>query len=143
MNAPAFASAIEAELNNLVSAQNGNGAFAEVAKQESPTPPAAQTGKDAERIRSSVSRLASNSIEELGALTAELQEVQAFLKSEVERVQSEIDNALAGIRIIMETIAPWKSLTDMRVPPNSARAVRGGPAASIASGSPPYGKTSP
>src|SRR6516165_1465897 len=34
-------------------------------------------------------------------------QLQTFLKPEVERVQSEIESALAGIKIIIETIAPW------------------------------------
>ncbi len=41
---------------------------------------------DAERIRSSVARLASNSIDDLEKLTSELQQLQEFLKSETERV---------------------------------------------------------
>jgi hypothetical protein len=85
---------------------------------------------DAERIRSSVARLTSSSIDGLEGLTSELQELQNFLKSEVERVQSEIDSALAGIKIIVETIAPWKSMVSLAAPTN-ARAVRSGPAASI------------
>ena len=64
---------------------------------------------DAERIRSSVARLASNSIDDLEKLTSEVQQLQEFLKSETERVQHQIGDALAGIRIIMETIAPWKT----------------------------------
>ena len=60
-------------------------------------------------FRSSVARLTSNSIDGLEGLTAELQELQDFLKSEVERVQGDIESALAGIKIIIETIAPWKS----------------------------------
>jgi hypothetical protein len=49
---------------------------------------------DIERIRSSVTQLASHSIDGLEGLTSELQELQKFLKSEVERVQSEIESAL-------------------------------------------------
>jgi hypothetical protein len=64
---------------------------------------------DAERIRSSVARLASNSIDDLEKLTSELQQLQQFLKSETERVQDQIGDVLAGIGIIMETIAPWKT----------------------------------
>jgi hypothetical protein len=64
---------------------------------------------DAERIRSSVAQLASNSIDDLEKLTAELQQLQDFLKSETERVQDQIGDVLAGIGIIMETIAPWKT----------------------------------
>ena len=67
---------------------------------------------DAERIRSSVARLASNSIDDLEKLTSELQQLQEFLKSETERVQHQIGDVLAGIRIIMETIAPWKTTSD-------------------------------
>ena len=65
---------------------------------------------DIERIRSSVARLTSSSIEGLEKLTFELHDLQKFLKTEVARVQSEVDNALAGIKIIMETIAPWRSI---------------------------------
>jgi hypothetical protein len=54
---------------------------------------------DAQRIRSSVERLTSNSIEGLEGLSSELQELQEFLKSEVARVQSEIESAMAGIKI--------------------------------------------
>jgi HJR/Mrr/RecB family endonuclease len=68
-----------------------------------------KTEFDAERIRSSVARLASNSIDDLEKLTSELQQLQEFLKSETERVQDQIGDVLAGIRIIMETIAPWKT----------------------------------
>lgn len=86
---------------------------------------------DVERIRSSVTRLASNSIDGLEALTSELQELQKFLKSEVERVQGEIESALAGIEIIVETIAPWKSTAVSPTSPASTRAVRAGPAANV------------
>ena len=64
---------------------------------------------DAERIRSSVARLASDSIDDLEKLNSELQQMQEFLKSETKRVQDQIGNVLAGIGIIMETIAPWKT----------------------------------
>jgi hypothetical protein len=64
---------------------------------------------DAERIRSSVARLASDSIDDLEKLNSELQQMQEFLKSETKRVQDQIGEVLAGIGIIMETIAPWKT----------------------------------
>ena len=67
------------------------------------------TENDADQIRSAVMRLISNSIGELEELTAELQKLQEFLKSETERVQHEIDSVLSGVGIIIETIAPWKS----------------------------------
>ena len=66
---------------------------------------------DAEGIRSSVARLASNSIDDLEKLTSELEHLQEFLRSETERVQNQIGDVLAGIGIIMETIAPWKTTT--------------------------------
>src|SRR5436309_15807609 len=84
---------------------------------------------DVERIRCSVARLAVNSIDGLQGLTSELQELQRFLNAEVQRVQGEIESALAGIRIIIDTIAPWKSSPVSLAPPTSARAVRAGPAA--------------
>jgi hypothetical protein len=84
---------------------------------------------DADRIRSSVARLTTNSIEGLEGLSSELQALQKFLKSEVERVQTEIESALAGIKIIIDTIAPWKSTPAL--PSTGARALRAGPAANI------------
>jgi hypothetical protein len=92
--------------------------------------PRLQIEVDAERIQSSVARLTSNSIDGLQGLASELQQLQAFLKSEVERVQGEIESALAGINIIIETIAPWKTTV---APPTGVRAVRAGPVANIES----------
>ena len=79
---------------------------------------------DAERIRSSVARLTSNSIEGLESLSFELQAMQKFLNSEAERAQGEIESALAGINIIIDTIAPWKGAPVS--PSTSPRAVRAG-----------------
>jgi hypothetical protein len=91
-----------------------------------------QIEADAERIRSSVMRLTSNSIKGLEGLSSELQELQRFLTSEVERVQGDIDNALAGIKIIIETIAPWQSALALLEPePPGVRSVRAGPAANL------------
>jgi hypothetical protein len=79
-----------------------------------------QIENDVERIRSSVARLTSVSIDGLEGLTSELQALQTLLKSEVERVQGEIESALSGIKIIMETIAPWKSTPVSPAPPTRA-----------------------
>jgi hypothetical protein len=64
---------------------------------------------DAERIRSSIARLTSNSTNDLEKLIAELEQLQEFLKSETGRVQNEIGSVLDGIKIIIEAIAPWKT----------------------------------
>jgi hypothetical protein len=80
----------------------------------------------AERISSSVARLTSNSIEELQGLASELQKMQEFLKSEVDNVQRQIDSALAGINIIVETISPWKSIAGSQTLPSGTRNVRAG-----------------
>ena len=88
-------------------------------------PPQIET--EVERIRSSITQLTSNSIDGLEGLTSELQELQRFLNSEVQRVQGEIDGALAGINIIIDTIAPWKSSPASSAPATGARAVRAGP----------------
>jgi hypothetical protein len=85
----------------------------------------------AERIRSSVARLTSNSIDELQGLVSELQKMQEFLKSEVDGVQRQIDSALAGINIIVETIGPWKGIAGLQTPTHLSRSFRGGPAANI------------
>jgi hypothetical protein len=86
----------------------------------------------AERFNSSVARLTSNSIDELQGLVSELQKMQEYLKSEVDNVQRQIDSALAGINIIVETIGPWKSLAGSQTLPSGTRNVRAGsPAANI------------
>ncbi len=73
---------------------------------------------DAERIRSSISRLTSNSTDELEKLVSKLQELQEFLKSETGRVQNEIASVLDGVGIIIEAIAPWKTDGSANVRPN-------------------------
>ncbi len=93
--------AMEAELSNLV--QQGINLKPQIENS-------------AEQIRSSVARLTSSSIEDLEGLKSELQKLQEFLNSEVEKVQREIESALAGITIIVETIAPWKSITVSEAP---------------------------
>src|SRR5262249_47985486 len=123
MNAPTSAPAIEKSLPLEEGTETGD--FVDKENLKSP----AQIEKDAERIRSSVARLTSNSIDELEGLTTELQGLQEFLTSEVERVQREIESALAGIKIIIETIAPWKSTADSLASQKSVRAVRAGPMA--------------
>ena len=85
----------------------------------------------AERISSSVGRLTSNSIEELQGLASELQKMQEFLKSEVDNVQHQIDSALAGIDIIVETIGPWKSIAGSQTLPPGTRNVRAGGLATL------------
>ena len=86
----------------------------------------------AEQFNTSVARLTVNSIDELHKLVSELQKMQEFLKSEVDSVQRQIDSAVAGINIIVETIGPWKSITVPQTPPSGNRNVpAGGPAASI------------
>ena len=80
----------------------------ESSKPESskPSGPLGDSAERIERIRSS----ASGSIEELHGLVSELQKLQEFLKSGVDSVQRQIDSALSGINIIVETIGPWKSI---------------------------------
>jgi hypothetical protein len=86
----------------------------------------------AERFNSSVARLTSNSIGELQGLVSELQKMQQFLTTEVAGVQRQIDSALGGINIIVETIGPWKSIAGSQTLPSGTRNVRtGGLAAHI------------
>ena len=82
---------------------------------------------DAERIRTSIARLTSNSIGELEGLAGELQKLDDFIKYETTRVQQDIESLLSGIRIIVETIAPWKrSATVTTTAAGPARAVFAG-----------------
>ncbi|HET9535474.1 MAG TPA: hypothetical protein VFP43_09045 [Mesorhizobium sp.] len=103
--------------------------FSKLATQES-SKLSAPLENNADRIRSSVARLTANSIDELQGLVSELQKMQEFLKSEVDSVQRQIDSALAGINIIVETIGPWKSIAVSQATQNGQRSVRG-PAANI------------
>jgi hypothetical protein len=64
---------------------------------------------DSEHIKSSVAVSTSKSVKELEGLTLELQALQEFIKFETERVQRDIDSALAGVQIIIETISPWRT----------------------------------
>ena len=94
--------------------------------------PSGQLEFSSERFNSSVARLTSNSIGELQGLVSELQKMQEFLTSEVASVQRQIDSALGGINIIVETIGPWKSIASSQTLPPGTRNVRtGGLAAHI------------
>jgi hypothetical protein len=117
MNAPVLASARAEPVSVDVEAE------AALVAQKNPKP-LSQIETDAERVRSSIARLTSNSLEGLEGLTSELQQLQSFLKSELGRVQGEIESALAGINIIIETIAPWKTSAVPATPSNSARSIR-------------------
>jgi hypothetical protein len=118
-------SSLEAEISKFI-------------EQKNPNPPT-QIGADAERIRAAIARLTSNSIDGLEGLMSEVQQLQIFLKSEVERVQREVESALAGIKIIIETIAPWEA---MSAPAAPARTFRAGPAANVEAVQPRVGKRS-
>ena len=97
------------ELNSLIEQQTSKRI-----QVEQQTPKRIQIEDDAERSRSFVARITSNSIDELGELasdlTSALQNLQEFLKSEGERVQREIVDyahlnrtAVAAIKTIIET----------------------------------------
>ena len=81
---------------------------------------------DAERIRTSIARLTSNSIGELEGLASELQKLDEFIRFETDRIQHDIDSLLSGIKIIVETISPWKrSAIVSTAPMGPARTVLG------------------
>ncbi len=102
-------STVEADINSLIQEQTPNRI-----PVEQQTPKRVQIEDDAERSRSFVARITSNSIDELGELssdlTSALQNLQEYLKAEGERVQREIVDyahlnrtALAAIKTIIET----------------------------------------
>ena len=94
--------------------------------------PSGQLEFSSERFNSSVARLTSNSIGELQGLASELRKMQEFLTSEVDSVQRQIDSALGGMNIIVETIGPWRSIASSQTIPPDTRNVRtGGLAAHI------------
>jgi hypothetical protein len=102
-------SSIEAEITSLIEQQTPKRI-----QVEQQTPKRIQIEDDAERSRSFVARITSNSIDELvelaSDLTSALQNLQEFLKSEGERVQREIVDyahlnrtAVAAIKTIIQT----------------------------------------
>ena len=96
-------------MNTDISESTDETEIGDLTEQDSPKLPS-QLEHRAEKIRSSVARLTSSSVNELEGLTLELNALQEFLKSETDRVQREVESALAGLRIIIETISPWKSI---------------------------------
>ena len=92
-------SAVESEVRDLIEVERSKPVQAMHAKTE----------MDAERIRSSIARLTSNSTNELEKLISELEALQEFLKYETGRVQGQIESVLDGIKIIVEAITPWKT----------------------------------
>ena len=105
MNAPSYSEAAERSPSEDAALETE---ITSVAKHEYGER-AAKVGGDSERITASVALFTSKSIKELEGLTFELQGLQEFLKSETERVQRDIDNALAGLKIIIDTISPWRN----------------------------------
>jgi hypothetical protein len=115
-------STIEAEINSLIQQQSPKRT-----QVEQQTPKRIQIEDDAERCRSFVARMTSNSIDELGELASELtsalQSLQEYLKTEGERVQREIVDyahlnrtALAAIKTIIETTrAPSDEKAEERI----------------------------
>ena len=102
-------STLETEITSLVEQQ-----IPKRIPVEQQVPKRIQIEDDAERCRSFVARITSNSIDELGELasdlTSALQNLQQYLKAEGERVQREIVDyahlnrtALAAIKTIIET----------------------------------------
>ena len=84
-------------MNTDVSESADETEIGDLTEQDSPKLPS-QLEHRAERIRSSVARLTSSSINELEGLTLELNALQEFLKSETDRVQREVESALAGLK---------------------------------------------
>ena len=115
-------STIETEINSLIEQQTPKRI-----QVEQQTPKRIQIEDDAERCRSFVARMTSNSIDELGELASELtsalKNLQEYLKTEGERVQREIVDyahlnrtALAAINTIIETTrAPSNEKAEERI----------------------------
>ena len=108
MNAPTSAAVVKSVPVELAAEVE----IGSLAEQQTPKP--IQIQDDAERSRSLIARITSNSIDELQGLVSDLtsgvQKLEEFLKSEGERVQREVVNyaqlnqtALAAIKEIIDT----------------------------------------
>lgn len=110
---------IESEISKLVTKQGPKWRFDE----EGPGPDEGTTSLEQEgeleRLRSSIAQSTSSSIDGLDNLTSELQQLEKLLNSEIQRVKSEIDGALAGIKIITEAIAPFKKANSPPLVPST------------------------
>ena len=111
---------VEAEISKLIEREIPNKNKAPEVENKAPE----VENNKVPQIENNVARLSSSSVNDLQGLMSELQQLLDFLKSEVGRVESEIESVLAGIKIIIETIAPWKNAEDSP-PPKSARARNG------------------
>jgi hypothetical protein len=119
-------------MDSLTSAAPDKTPSPDLALGKEKSKPSGQLEFSADRFNSSVARLTSNSIGELQGLVSELQKMQEFLTFEVASVQRQIDSALGGINIIVETIGPWRSIASSQTIPPDTRNVRtGGLAAHI------------
>ena len=119
MNAPTP----EAGIEHFLSVEsNADEEIGKLSAQEQPSAQIENNAKQkieigADRIRSSIARLTANSIGELEGLASELQKLDGFLRSETERVQREIESVMAGIKVIIDAIAPWKRPAQRRLGP--------------------------
>jgi hypothetical protein len=111
---------IRAELKKIVAQKSSTPAQTEKGRSQiDDDAPGSHVGNNIEGIRSSIARLSSKSVDGLERLSSELQELQKLLRLEVERVQSEIASALAGIQVLTDVIAPWKSTTSTSQSPST------------------------
>ena len=108
MDTPASEEAADNSISTKSAVETKAKDFVEVERSKPAQTLHGKMGMDAERIRSSIARLTSNSTSELEKLISELKTLQEFLKSETGRVQAEIENVLDGVKIIVEAISPWK-----------------------------------
>jgi hypothetical protein len=107
MNAPILPETAEQSPAEQTSSDIASGIGDLVEQQYPARPPKIEY--DGERIMASVALGTAKSVKELEGLTFELLGLQEFLKSETERVQHDIESAMAGLKIIIDTISPWRS----------------------------------
>jgi hypothetical protein len=107
MDAPIFPEAAEQSSAEQTSSDVASGIGDRVEQQYAARAPKIEY--EGERLMASVALVTAKSVKELEGLTFELHGLQEFLKSETERVQHDIDSALAGLKIIIDTISPWRS----------------------------------
>ena len=88
-----------------------------------PQPPQDPAELGAGNINFLIERVAGNSIREIDNLIAQLQSIRDYLRAEGERVQREISSyanasqtAMASAKIIVDSMAEWKSAASVRQP---------------------------
>ena len=112
-DSPALTTEVEGEIRGLVRKEFGSARLPMAAGL--PTPAVEGDDQGVGQVNSLIQRVAGASVLEIERLTAELQGLRDFLRSEADRVQREMtgyvhlsDAAMKSTKIIADSVSQWK-----------------------------------